>query len=71
MVEILWAISNVVFPWRVVRRLSRMIFSVLVSAAETESSRIRMGASFSRARAMHSYESQTNGGGDFDEGGEA
>lgn len=27
-------------------------FSVLVSTAETESSRIRMGASFSRARAM-------------------
>ena len=38
--------------WFSVLRLSRMIFSVLVSTAETESSRIRMGASLSRARAM-------------------
>ncbi len=51
-VEMRWAISRVVFPARLFFRLSRMIFSVRVSTAETESSRIRMGASFSRARAM-------------------
>jgi len=47
-----WAMSRVVFPARLFFRLSRMIFSVRVSTAETESSRIRIGASFSRARAM-------------------
>ena len=51
-VEMRWAMSRVVLPARLFLRLSRMIFSVLVSTAEKESSRIRMGASLSRARAM-------------------
>ena len=52
MVEMRWAMRMVVRPARVARRFARMVRSVWVSTADTESSRIRMGASLISARAM-------------------
>ena len=51
-VEILCAIKIVVFPALVERKFSKIVRSVLVSTAETESSKIRIGAFFIKALAM-------------------